>query len=255
VQVIAALAVLLFLGSCSSAPDQSKPDPPPMTDRFGDGTPDFVRLDSAADRRAFRRWFTLLAESLYYLERESLPSDVKDCSGLLRFAYREALKSHDGGWATSVGLRVPAGESVRKWTYPRTPLGANLFRVRSGAFVEADLTTAAFAQFADAETLRTLNTHRVGGDLRAARPGDLLFYRQLEQNQPYHAMVFVGPSGHEPGPESYVVYHTGPVGSDPGEVRRPSARELDVHPNPRWRPRHGNGNFLGVYRWNILRDE
>lgn len=226
-----------------------------MTDRFGDGTPDFLRLDSAADRRAFRRWFTLLAEAQYYRERESLPAGIADCSGLVRFAYREALRPHDGEWATSIGLHVPAGEPVRKWAYPRTPLAANLFRVKPGPFVEADLTAAAFAQFADAATLRALNTHRVGADLGAAQPGDLLFYRQLEQDQSYHAMVFVGRSQHEPGPESYVVYHTGPIGRDRGEVRRPSAKELEMHPNPRWRPLPGNGNFLGIYRWNILRDE
>jgi len=26
------------------------------------------------------------------------------------------------------------------------------------------------------------------------------------------------------------------------------------HPSPRWRPQAGNPNFLGVYRWNILRE-
>ena len=31
------------------------------TDRFGDGTPDFLRLDSPEDRDAFRRWFAVIA--------------------------------------------------------------------------------------------------------------------------------------------------------------------------------------------------
>jgi uncharacterized protein len=26
------------------------------------------------------------------------------------------------------------------------------------------------------------------------------------------------------------------------------------HPDPRWRPLKENANFLGVYRWNILRE-
>jgi len=30
--------------------------------------------------------------------------------------------------------------------------------------------------------------------------------------------------------------------------------ELLRHPSPRWRPLEGNHNFLGVYRWNILRE-
>src|SRR5690349_21968790 len=27
------------------------------------------------------------------------------------------------------------------------------------------------------------------------------------------------------------------------------------HPSPRWRPVAGNPNFLGVYRWNVLRGD
>jgi uncharacterized protein YfaT (DUF1175 family) len=50
------------------------------------------------------------------------------------------------------------------------------------------------------------------------------------------------------------VYHTGLLGGGPGEIRRPTVEELLRHPSPRWRPNVGNGNFLGVYRWNILRE-
>ena len=32
------------------------------TDQFGDGTPDFLRLDNEEDQTAFRQWFALLAE-------------------------------------------------------------------------------------------------------------------------------------------------------------------------------------------------
>jgi uncharacterized protein YfaT (DUF1175 family) len=31
--------------------------------------------------------------------------------------------------------------------------------------------------------------------------------------------------------------------------------DLLHHPDPRWRPEPSNPNFLGVYRWNILREE
>ena len=40
----------------------------------------------------------------------------------------------------------------------------------------------------------------------AARPGDLLFYRQLEQNSPFHSMILTG-TAHD-----WAVYHTGPIG-------------------------------------------
>jgi len=50
------------------------------------------------------------------------------------------------------------------------------------------------------------------------------------------------------------VYLTCPDGADPGEIRRPSLQELLRHPEPQWRPAGTNRNFLGVYRWNILRE-
>ncbi len=51
-----------------------------------------------------------------------------------------------------------------------------------------------------------------------------------------------------------VVYHTGPIRSAKGEMRLVSIEDLLHHPDARWRPLPENSNFLGVYRWNILRD-
>jgi hypothetical protein len=225
-----------------------------VSDRFGDGTPDFLRLDSA-DTDAFRRWFTFLAEAQFFRPREELPVEIDDCGALLRFAYREALREHTSEWASALRLEgLPPGAPVSKYAYPYTPLGASLFRVRPGRFRETDLRSGAFAQFADAETLRQLNTHFVSRHLRDARPGDLLLFRQLEQNLPYHAMIYLGQSQFEDSPEPFLVYHTGPLEGGPGEIRRPSVEELLRHPSPRWRPQPGNPNFLGIYRWNILRE-
>jgi uncharacterized protein len=39
--------------------------------------------------------------------------------------------------------------------------------------------------------LKDFNTFFVSRDIRNARPGDLLFYRQLEQDAPFHSMIFV----------------------------------------------------------------
>ena len=228
---------------------------PDLGDRFGDGTPDFLRLESDQDRRAFRRWFTFLAESQFYRQPSRTPREIDDCAALIRFAYREALREHNGAWASQLDLdAVPSEASVQKFTYPRTPLGANLFRVRSGAFRESNLSDGSFAQFADAHTLQRFNTYFFTRDIRLAQPGDLLFYRQIEQNMPFHVMIFLGRSSFEPTSGKWIVYHTGPVGDDPGEIRRPSLEELLRHPSPRWRPNVGNGNFLGVFRWNMLRE-
>jgi uncharacterized protein YfaT (DUF1175 family) len=261
VSTIVGLAAAVHFARSSPPAAPGKPAvrlPPrdwPMTDSMRDGTPDFLRLDSAADRDAFRRWFTFLAETHFFRAPDLLPREIGDCSGLLRFAYRETLRRHDGEWAAALGLGfVPPVPSIRQYEYPFTPLGASLFRVRAGAFTPLDLGNGSFAQFADAETLMLHNTWPVSPDIREARSGDLLFYRQLDQTMPFHAMVFLGRSHFEPSGEDYIVYHTGPDGSSPGEIRRPAVAELLRHPKPQWRPVTGNPSFLGVFRWNILAD-
>ena len=180
------------------------------SDAIGDGTPDFLRLHDPADRVAFRRWFTFLAEAQYFRGR-ALPAEIDDCAALLRFAYREALRPHDAVWAHQMALPAPASASdIQQYQYPYTPLAAALFRVRGGSFQANDLRDGAFAQFADVETLWRHNTHFVGHDLARARPGDLLFFRQDASRMPFHAMIFLGQSQIEHGNEQYVVYHTGP---------------------------------------------
>jgi uncharacterized protein YfaT (DUF1175 family) len=218
-----------------------------------DGTPDFLRLDDPRDRAAFRHWFTYLAEVQYFQRAPSRPAEIADCAALIRYAYREALRSHAGTWAAEAHLPlVPAFESVARYQYPYTPLGASLFRVREGSYQPSDLADGAFAQFADAQTLQRLNTHFVSRDLARALPGDLLFYRQQSDRTSFHSMIFLGESQISKDGARYVVYHTGPDGADPGEIRRLSLPELWRFPEPQWRPLASNRNFLGVYRWNIL---
>ncbi|MDP9268752.1 MAG: DUF1175 domain-containing protein [Acidobacteriota bacterium] len=243
---------------------------PAFDDRFRDGTPDFMRLDSPADRDAFRRWFTEIAE-YQALRNDAAPAEIADCAALLRYAYRNALHAHDAAWLEETRMAAIGGASVGKYSYPFTPLGASLFRVKPGAFRAEDLDPglqrdvqrdvrrkASFAEFADVYTLKERNSYFVSRDLREARAGDLLFYRQLEQHSPFHSMVFVGRSRLADAGEDVIVYHTGPIDGlpkkKPGEMRRATVTQLLQHPDPRWRPLAGNRNFLGVYRWNILRE-
>jgi hypothetical protein len=232
-------------------------------DRFGDGTPNFLRLTDPADQAAFRRWFALIADYQAIRPKTEIPPEITDCASLLRYSYREALKRHNDTWFLTTGIEVaaPPGE-IRAWRYPDTPLGAALFRVRPGSFVVADATNGAFAQFADAKKLVELNAYLVSRDVHQAQVGDLLFYRQFGQSSPWHSMIVV-----EIEPQARVVYHTGPDHSprgprpvrgdpdhgSPGELRRVLVSELLEHPQPQWRPLAQNPNFLGVYRWNILR--
>jgi uncharacterized protein YfaT (DUF1175 family) len=218
-------------------------------DRFGDGTPDFLRLNDPADQAAFRRWFTRIADYQAMRPRAEVPAEITDCASLLRYAYREALKRHDAAWFSATGIEVQAlpGE-IHAWSYPHTPLGTAFFRVRPGAFEPQDVNNGAFAQFADAKTLVERNAYFVSRDVRAALPGDLLFYRQFGQSSPWHSMIVT-----RVGPEAAVVYDTGPDHGSPGELRRVLLSDLLDHPQPQWRPLPSNPNFLGIYRWNILR--
>lgn len=221
------------------------------TDTFQDGTPDYVRLDEESDRRAFRRWFTYIAEVQFFQLPASRPAEINDCAALIRYAYREALHAHDSGWGEAARLPiVPSFSPIAKYQYPYTPLGAALFRVVEGPYRAADLERNAFAQFADAQTLWRFNTHVVGRELSRASPGDLLFFRQEREHTSFHSMIYLGESQVRKDGNTYVVYHTG---TDSGEIRRLSIEELLHFPQPEWRPVSGNIQFLGVFRWNILR--
>jgi uncharacterized protein YfaT (DUF1175 family) len=236
------------LSTTDFRPTSDRPAPA-WTDRFGDGTPDFLRLTDPADQAAFRQWFTLIAGYQAIRPKAELPAEITDCASLLRFSYREALKRHDDSWFLATGIEVPAlpGE-IRAWRYPNTPLGAALFRVKPGSFEAADATNGAFAQFADAKTLVRRNAYFVSRNVRVAQPGDLLFYRQFGQSSPWHSMIVT-----RTGAQATVVYDTGIDHEKAGELRRVALSELLDHPQPQWRPLAANPNFLGVYRWNILR--
>jgi hypothetical protein len=220
------------------------------TDSHKDGLPDALHLQTSEDQAAFRSWFVAIAEQEAALPDDKLPPEINDCAALLRYAYRESLVRHDDSWlaAQSEPDRFASLVSVTQYDYPQTPLGLNLFRITPGPFSAADPATGAFAQFADVHALLAFNAYPISRDIRAALPGDLLFFRQLEQNSQYHSMVVTGPHA------DAVIYHTGPIGKQKGEIRRVTMDDLLHHPDARWRPIPGNTNFLGVYRWNLLHD-
>ena len=208
---------------------------------------DALRLTSEADRAAFRHWFTFLAEAQYFTPPNQRPPEITDCSSFVRYAYREALRRHDSAWAAQTQLPlIPALPSVTKYNYPKTPEGPNLFRVSPDHF----------AEFANAETLYRYNVFFLGRNLLSAAPGDLLFYRHEGSRMPYHSMIVLGPSQitKKTNSDIYVVYDTGPDGTDQGEIKRLSYRELLHFPERQWQPINTNSTFLGVFRWNILRD-
>jgi len=196
------------------------------------------RLLDQTDRAAFRAWFLLLADAQFYRPT----GDVLDCAALVRHAAREALRPHTPEWLRQSGMpSLPALPDVRRPPAPG-PDGWPLFDTGQGRF----------AEFADARTIVRLNTRPYGRELAALRPGDLLYFRQASGAWPDHLMVFIGPSFFDKSARDWVVYHTGPDGARPGEVRKVRLADLTRHPAPRWRPVRANPAFVGIFRLTLL---
>lgn len=270
--LVAIAAVLILTSACrdaSSLETRAAREPSISTsagcnDSQRDGIPDCVRLRSFNDRENFRRWFTGIAELQFYHQSDAWKAEQRDCAGLVRFALREALREHNHAWFRKMGAAYePFAPDVRAYTLERNPLGEKLFRTKSGAFTESDLTDGAFNEFADARTLKDFNSRFVSRDRREAETGDLLFfYQPWVQKFPYHVMIFLGKAYQandasdatvgDAAANDWVVYHTGASVADSGTLKKVRLSVLDQHPDKRWRPVLNNRNFLGFYRLKIL---
>ena len=78
-----------------------------------------------------------------------------------------------------------------------------------------------------------------------------LYFHREGVAQPDHLMIVVGRSPFDAG-DDWIVYHTGPDGASPGEVRKVRLADLGRHPSPVWRPVPANAAFVGVFRWAFL---
>jgi hypothetical protein len=265
--ILFSFACWLFQG-CAAEP-QSRPSPAPQaelikandsrinarSDLDADGFPDACELDDETDRRNFRRWFVSIAESQLHKEDPAWRKDDHDCAGLIRFAYREALKQHDSKWLGSKLFLLDAAiADVRKYNYPAVPLlQAKIFRTRNGRFTESDLNDTTFTVTALAAKLRSYNTVFLGKILENVQPGDLLFYLNAgDAKMPQHSMIFAGDSRRLASFNDYVIYHTGPRDDKPGVLKKVRLADLMKHPDERWHPVPENRYFLGYYRWKIL---
>jgi hypothetical protein len=249
----------LWLAACASPPQAHHETARPAADLWGDadgdGIPDRAELRSFDDRRNFRRWLAAIAEMQFYKLSDEWNPEQRDCAGLVRFAWREALRRHDRPWFQRMGIEYSSiAPDVRAYTLEENPLGEKLFRSDYGAFHESDLSRGKFSEFADVRTLKNYNAVFVSRDRRQAEPGDLLFFHQpWVQKYPYHVMIFIGePVHNDEGGADWVVYHTGSSPTDEGTVKKVRLSVLDQHPDKRWRPVENNPHFLGFYRLKIL---
>jgi uncharacterized protein len=213
-------------------------------DSDSDGYPDKVEITSSAERVAFMEWFAAIAEAQY---TASAPDwEYQDCSGLLRYAFVEALKPKDSAWfAKFPFLTAPNVAPIRALGYPMPVLSRSVFRNAAGSFQKSDVEEGRIVGLATAEELMRYSSVPLGRSEHLARRGDLLFFiHPLAQGSLYHSMVYLG--------NDLVVYHTGFSPQDGGEVRLLSLETLRRHPDPSWHPDPENSHFLGFFRWKIL---
>jgi uncharacterized protein YfaT (DUF1175 family) len=177
--------------------------------------------------RAFRAWMVRVIDA--QIARGPSPRwQGRDCAGLVRFAVAEALRPHDLAWRRASGIvgRLP----------PELSLTEEQKALRHGWRL-ADGSRAAYV---GALELVQENAAFVSKDVNRARPGDLLFF---DQGDDQHLMVWT---------DRYVAYHTGTSDRRDDGLRAVSVRDLMAWRDTRWQPAADNPNFLGVYRLRFL---
>lgn len=210
-------------------------------DADGDLFPDEAELHSEGERTAFQRWFVRIAEAQFRKTNYGWNKDERDCSGLVRFAYREAQKRHDSAWFKKNGITIDKNlPDIMRFFYPNVPVIKNkIFKIKHGPAEDQ----STFGVYADAKTLMLLNTAFISRDIRDSQPGDLLFFYDSENfKSPYHTIIVTKNDLQE----IILLYHTG----DRQGIKRVNVQYLNAirkfSPNP-W-----NKNFLGVFRFSIL---
>lgn len=210
-------------------------------DSDDDGFPDVSELKSEEDRWAFRNWIVRIAEAQFLNQSTAWSLKERDCAGLIRVAYREALKKHDSRWFERFGLPLDKNlADVECFNYPDIPvIGEKLFKIKSGKASEIE----SFGVFADAETLIASNVKFISKDVTVAEKGDILFFEDRDNEEwPFHSMLV---SESNKG-NIKLIYHTG---SNSGIKRVPVEY---LYSSEKFRPVPGNPRFLGLYRFKIL---
>jgi uncharacterized protein YfaT (DUF1175 family) len=208
----------------------------------------------------FRAWMTLVVAD--QIQRGPSPRwSHRDCAGLVRFAVREAFRRHDARWvrANSIAVRNLPPELV---------LRAEQEPLRAG-WVAGD---GSVQDYVGAFALIAHNSRPLGKEVAMARPGDLLFF---DQGNDQHLMVWMG---------RWIGYHNGqtPVYANAVEPKVPKVPKRSAQPplkpqspqlpqspqdnglravtlaqllqwkDTRWRPQEDNPNFVGFFRLAFL---
>ncbi|MGY2896248.1 DUF1175 family protein [Deinococcus sp. UYEF24] len=239
----AALLVASVVGVSAAPVLAVQPTPLSAADGDHDGYPDALEL-VGADRVSFADWFASVAESQYYAMSADWKPETRDCSGLLRYAFFNALAPHDAAWYAKFRyLPPPHTPPVRAYHLPAPLVRYSLFRVAPGDYRPDDVKTGRMVGRTTVQFLMRNSMVFVSRDPGRARRGDLLIFLRPELAS-YHSMVYLG--------NGLVVYHTGASVAEGGQVRLVTLATLNRHPDAAFHPTVSNPNFLGVYRWKIL---
>lgn len=198
------------------------------------------------DEDAMRKAVSLVAFSQSKKLSPAWEPAQQDCAGLVRFAYREALKERTADQLKRIALgsklHLPPVSFAARRIFPFYP---KIWSTADGLEPKRS-----FSFFADGETLVGYNFVHKSDSPEDARPGDLLVYHKgLDAREPYHLMM-VGEGRREP----VAVYHNGARGADAG-VRVVPLGDLYKSPDSTWIPVRANPQFLGVYQWKRFRPE
>ncbi|CBL45958.1 Conserved hypothetical protein [gamma proteobacterium HdN1] len=181
--------------------------------------------------RIFRAWFVRIVDE----QMRQGPSPrwfQQDCAGLVRFAANESLKVHDSAWLRNNGI-----------SNRYLPPEADLMPEQRLLAQEWQLGGGKIGPYANAIRLIQYNAVAVGRDLQMAKPGDLLFF---DQGDDQHLMIWTGRS---------ITYHSGAErleGNPDNGMRSVSVRQLMEWKDTRWIPDAANPNFIGVFRLGFL---
>lgn len=176
----------------------------------------------------FRAWFVRIVGE--QLRQGPSPRWVhQDCAGLVRFAVNEALRTHDGKWLKANGFS-------NRYLPPELNLTPEQAALRN-RWKSFDGGTSAYAS---AIGLIQDNSRFVAKDLNQAKPGDLLFF---DQGEDQHLMIFMG---------DYIAYHRGTSTRQDNGLRAVGFDQLMHWKDARWQPRIDNPNFIGIFRFSFL---
>lgn len=188
-----------------------------------------VALDPQQSQ-VFRAWFVRIAQE--QLRQGPSPRwQQQDCAGLVRFAANESLKVHDAKWLRASGLsnRYLPPEPALELSAAQRQL-AQQWQQGGGRV----------GPYVNAIKLIQYNSQFLGRDLNQARPGDLIFF---DQGDDQHLMIWMGRD---------IAYHTGTTTPTDNGMRSVSLQQLMTWKDTRWIPDESNPNFIGVYRLQFL---